>query len=405
MTTSFQKYDSKDKFDFSNLKKETGFIIDSNGSILFVEKKISDIIGYSDEELINTSYTDYIYDKESINELSFIPHYSKNFDLSLRHKNGHPVYVQVTLEYQFSMSTEVFQFYGIMSKIIKPQIISDLDIISKVIDNSRDVLYRYSVVGKKLLYLSKSAFQLFGYMPEEIISDFRIFLKSIHPEDAKKLHARTVKSFDFSKPVVTRLRHRDGYYVCIEDCMTPYYDENGTLLYIDGACRDITKKVEFEKRLHYLTFHDALTGLYNRNYFEEEFNRLNSEVDIPIALILCDLDNLKIVNDSLGHDNGDQMIIHVGKLLASLVDCDGFAARIGGDEFVIILKNMTFFDLKQLIVMLTNEISEYNKCLVDYSINMSIGSAYNEHSLNNMKRLFKMADTQMYLNKSARKAL
>lgn len=405
MTIDFQKYDSKDKFDFSNLKKETGFIIDSNGCILFVEKMISRIIGYSNEELINTNYTDYIYDTDNKNEYSFLPHYSKNFDLILRHKNGQPVHVQVALEYLFNMDTEVFQFYGILSQITKPKIKSELDIISKVVDNSRDVLYRYSITGKKLLFLSKSAFQLIGYMPEEILNDFRLLLKSIHPEDAKRLHGRTSKSFDFSKPVVTRLRHREGYYVFIEDCMTPFYDDNGTLLYVDGACRDITKKVEFEKRLEYLTFHDALTGLYNRNYFEEEFNKLNDSVDVPIALILCDLDNLKIVNDSLGHDNGDQMIIHVGKLLASLIDRNSFAARIGGDEFVIILKNKTFFDLKQLIITLMNEIEEYNKCLIDYAINMSIGSAYNEHSLNNMQRLFKMADTQMYLNKSARKAL
>ena len=211
MNTNVQNYDSKDKFDFSKLKRETGFVVDSNGCILFVEKKISDIVGYSDDELINQNFKNFVYDKESLDELSFLPHYRKHFELTLRHKDGHPIYAQISLEYLFNVNTDIFQFYGIISKIIKPKTVSDIDIISKVIDNSRDVLYRYSVSDKKLLYLSKSAFQLIGYMSEEIIEDFRILLRSLHPEDAKKLHGRTSKSFDFSKPVVTRVRHRDGY--------------------------------------------------------------------------------------------------------------------------------------------------------------------------------------------------
>jgi len=406
MTICSLKYDSKEKYDFSGLKRETGFIIDSNGYIHFVEAKIFNMLGYTDIELIDKMFKDFLFDSNTLSEITYIPYYSKNIELKLRHKDGHCVNVQAFLEYVHNLDMEFIQVYGTLIEINKPQYFeAEFCTISKIVDNSKDVLYRYSAVKKRLVYISRSVFQLLGYMSEEILDDNLILLNNVHPEDLKKFHRKPGRSFDYSKPIVTRIRHSDGHYIWVEDCATPYFGDDGTLLYIDGACRDITEKVEFEKRLKYLTFHDALTGLYNRNYFEEEFNKLNNELDVPIAIILCDLDNLKIVNDSLGHDNGDQMIIHVGKLLSSLIDKNSFAARIGGDEFVIIVKENTLFDFKQLIATLVKEIDEYNKCLVDYTINMSIGSAYNDHSLNNMQRLFKLSDNQMYLNKSIRKAL
>lgn len=406
MTIFSSKYDSIEKYDFGRLRRETGFVIDSNGFIQFVEAKIFNMLGYTDTELTGKSYKEFLYGSDTPDDITYIPYFSKNVELKLKHKDGHCIYVQAFLEYVHNLDMEFIQIYGTLIEINKPKYFeTEFCTISKIIDNSKDVLYRFSVIENRLVYLSKSVFQLLGYMSEEILENNLILLKNVHPEDLKKFHRKSGKSFDYSKPIVTRIRHSDGHYIWIEDCATPFFADNGTLQYIDGACRDITEKVEFEKRLKYLTFHDALTGLYNRNYFEEEFNKLNNEIDVPIAIILCDLDNLKIVNDSLGHDNGDQMIIHVGKILSSLIDKNSFAARIGGDEFVIIVKENTLFDFKQLVAALVKEIDEYNKSLVDYTINMSIGSAYNEHSLNNMQRLFKLSDNQMYLNKSIRKAL
>lgn len=396
---------SIDNYDFSSLKKETGFVINSKGYIVYVEAKIFDLLGYTDTELIGKKSSDMVYDKNSLINLLNLVYTTQNLNLNLRHKDGHPVNVYINLDFVKGPDSKLNKIYGVLIESRLKAINTEFNTISKIINNSKDVLYRYSFVEKRIIYLSKSVFQLTGFKADDIIENVMLMFKRVHPEDLKKYHRSAYIQTDFTKPLVTRLRHRNGHYIWVEDYMTPIFSDEGSLLFIDGACRDISAKIEKDNKLQYLTYHDALSGLYNRNYFEEKLNFLDKESDTPVAIILCDLDNLKIVNDSLGHDKGDEMIAHVGKLLASMVDVNSFAARIGGDEFVIVIKNASLFSLKQLVNNLVDMIENYNKSLGEYTINMSIGSAFLEHSANNMQKLFKLADNQMYLNKSMRKAL
>jgi len=394
------------KYDFSSLKKETCFVIDSNGCIEYVEAKISGILGYSAMELTGNNFREYLFDYNSHGKLPYIIYSSKSLNINLRHKDGHPINVYINLEYSINSEGKINRIFGTLIALPKSKYINpEYTTISKIIDNSKDVLYRYSLSENKIIYLSKSVNKLTGYSAEEILKDKKLLIKRIHPEDLNKYHMKVYSNMDFSKPLVTRVRHKDGHYIWVEDCMTPFLAVDGSLLFIDGACRDISVKIEKDNKLKYLTYHDALSGLYNRNYFEEKLRALDKDLDIPVAIILCDLDNLKIVNDTLGHDKGDQMIAHVGKLLSSIADLNSFAARIGGDEFVVVVKNTSLFTLKQTVINLIDMVEDYNKLLGEYTINMSIGTAYNDHSNGNMQKLFKIADNQMYLNKSIRKAL
>ena len=100
---------------------------------------------------------------------------------------------------------------------------------------------------------------------------------------------------------------------------------------------DITARKKEAERIKYLSFHDGLTGLYNRAYFEEELKRLDTPRQLPLSFIIGDLNSLKLVNDSYGHRFGDAMIIRAAKIIKKYCRDEDVIARWGGDEFVILL--------------------------------------------------------------------
>ncbi|MDR3599832.1 MAG: PAS domain S-box protein [Desulfosporosinus sp.] len=100
---------------------------------------------------------------------------------------------------------------------------------------------------------------------------------------------------------------------------------------------DITERVECEKDIHYLNYHDALTGLYNRRFYEEEIKRLDIERNLPIVLIYGDVNGLKLINDVFGHLKGDELLQKAASAMRSACRADDIIARWGGDEFVVLL--------------------------------------------------------------------
>ena len=170
---------------------------------------------------------------------------------------------------------------------------------------------------------------------------------------------------------------------------------------------DITQKHLKSKQLEYLSFHDSMTGLYNRRYFEEELNRLFNKRSIPLSLVLIDLNGLKIVNDILGHKMGDELIMKAAELLSISTRASDIVARIGGDEFAIILPNTSKKGVEKLISRIEAKIEEFN-LKDDMLISISWGYAVHDGQFRDPEELFKAADNELYKNKytkSRRKTL
>jgi PAS domain S-box-containing protein len=113
-------------------------------------------------------------------------------------------------------------------------------------------------------------------------------------------------------------------------------DINGELCLLNIVI-DITERKQAEEEIKYLSFHDKLTGLYNRVFFEEELKRLDTERELPLSLIMGDVNGLKLVNDALGHQEGDKLLVKVAKALRKSSRHEDIVARWGGDEFIILL--------------------------------------------------------------------
>jgi len=169
--------------------------------------------------------------------------------------------------------------------------------------------------------------------------------------------------------------------------------------------RDITERKTYLSELEYLSLHDQLTGLYNRYYFENELERLSQSRDYPIAIISADLDGLKLINDILGHVEGDRYLRNGAELLRGALRASDILARVGGDEFAIILPRTEKESAKELVARLRAAIDNFNRDNEGMPISVSIGLAVATGSNRTLEEVFKEADNAMYKDKLQRSQL
>jgi len=135
----------------------------------------------------------------------------------------------------------------------------------------------------------------------------------------------------------------------------------------------IAKLHKTQKSLSDLSNHDPLTGLFNRLFFDTELKRLDKSRQFPISIIMVDVDNLKKVNDTFGHNTGDQILIKIANLLTSVFRQEDIISRIGGDEFVVLLPNTSMAVVKLIIERMYNRINTHNIEHQELPINISLG--------------------------------
>jgi len=128
-----------------------------------------------------------------------------------------------------------------------------------------------------------------------------------------------------------------GEEVPIEDSAAPIRDEKGSIKGVVVVFRDCTEKKEKQQKIEFLSYHDQLTGLYNRHFFEAELKRLDTDRNLPFTIAMIDVNGLKLTNDAFGHEAGDQLLQRVAQVLKQECRTDDIISRVGGDEFVVLL--------------------------------------------------------------------
>ncbi|SMB99786.1 PAS domain S-box-containing protein/diguanylate cyclase (GGDEF) domain-containing protein [Thermanaeromonas toyohensis ToBE] len=183
--------------------------------------------------------------------------------------------------------------------------------------------------------------------------------------------------------------------------VAPIHDDRGNLLGAVQCIRDIGERKRMEEELRLWSTRDALTGLYNRAFFEEELQRLEKGRSFPISLVLCDLDGLKIVNDMLGHEQGDELLRRAAKVIAGCVRGSDVVARVGGDEFAIILPQTGRKTAEEVARRIIEAAEKDTAQHPDLPLSISVGAATAEDNSRPLREVYKEADDAMYMNKLA----
>ena len=161
---------------------------------------------------------------------------------------------------------------------------------------------------------------------------------------------------------------------------------------------DITERRKHEVKLTYLSTHDGLTGLYNRAYFDDAINRLERGRQFPVSIIMADVDGLKLINDGKGHLAGDKLLKQTAKILLASFRSEDIVARIGGDEFAILMPSTSAAISEKAIERIKDKIQGSNSDPANASIRLSLGTSTLEQ-VGSLEETLKQADVRMYLDK------
>lgn len=170
------------------------------------------------------------------------------------------------------------------------------------------------------------------------------------------------------------------------------YEENKTIME-----DELNRRIQVEEKLRYLSFHDKLTGLYNRNFFEEEMNRLDTPRQLPISIIMGDVNCLKLLNDTFGHHEGDKALKLFASIMRKICRKEDIICRWGGDEFVILLAKTEETDASEIGKRIQKEYGKFK--LANSPLGASIGVGAKTEEGQDIEEILKLAENRMYRDK------
>lgn len=196
----------------------------------------------------------------------------------------------------------------------------------------------------------------------------------------------------------TLLHTKTQKQIPIEDSAAPIKDKNGNIYGVVVVFRDVTLAKEKKKKIEYLSYHDSLTGLYNRRYYYEYIDSIHNAYVYPLGFIMGDVNGLKMTNDVFGHDLGDKLLTLIAKTLCKEAKDKNMVVRWGGDEFIIVLPNTSEKKMEDLILRIKSSLEQLKLNEV-MEVSISFGTALKKYKWESSDKILKEAEELMYQNK------
>jgi diguanylate cyclase (GGDEF)-like protein/PAS domain S-box-containing protein len=237
--------------------------------------------------------------------------------------------------------------YAIERKRVEGELRESEERYTLAIQGANDGLWDW-VLDSNHIYFSPRWKEMLGYLPDEIVDRPDEWLNRIHPDDIQDVQlalSAHLEGLHTHFENEHRLQRKDGSYIWVLIRGVAVRDKKGKPYRMAGSLSDISIRKQTEERLLYDALHDALTGLPNRTMFMDRLGhavkRFKRNHDSRFAVLFLDLDRFKVINDSLGHPFGDQLLKIVANSLTKCLRTSDSAARLGGDEFAILLEDIS----------------------------------------------------------------
>ncbi|MCX6004515.1 MAG: PAS domain S-box protein [Chloroflexi bacterium] len=390
------------------------FELDLNGTITFANNAACHNMGYPREELIGLNYKAYTPPEDLFkiyNTLYRTGEPVKNFNSKLIRKDGTLCFMENSATPLRNDKGEVIGFKSVNRDITERKKLEEALIRSEerfrtILEQIEDVYIELDLEGN-YTFVNDAFCHNMMYTQEETIG--MLSRNIVYPEDRDKMfqaYLEVYRSGNPNKGIAFRVMRKDGAVGYSENSISAIKNERGEIIGFRSIGRDITERMAMQQKLAEMATHDFLTGLPNRVLFNDRFEvgiaqaqRHNS----VMAVLSLDVDKFKNVNDTLGHIAGDQLLKSVGKRLSSIVRSSDTVARIGGDEFLLLLQEINHTE--DIIRIADKILVAFNEPFVidDHALNVSasIGIAVYPEDGDDLEALMKNSDAAMYNAKNA----
>src|SRR3972149_2841329 len=385
------------------------YIKDKKSRFVIVNKATADFLGKKPEDLIGKTDFD-LFPEEKAKEY---------FNDEIRvMKKGEPITDNVEkLIYsgkEFWMSSSKIPWYDRNGKIMGTMGISrditkrkqsEDDLLSRekslfdsLMDNITESIF-YKDLNSRFIRINTACAEKFGIKnPEQAVGKTGFdFFSEEHAKQAYEDEQNVIKT---SKPIVD-LEEKETFENKADKWASttkiPWYDKDKNIIGTFGITKDITEKKKAEEKIKYLSFHDTLTGLYNRAYFDEELKRLDTKRQLPITIVMGDINGLKVINDAYGHEKGDTFLKKIADILKDAFRKEDILSRWGGDEFIAILPKTHKKDTKGIVKRVKEMCQE--KATTDMPLSISMGISSKKSPQEDINAVLKEAEDKMYKSK------
>ncbi len=272
-----------------------------------------------------------------------------------------------------------------------------------ILDSTAEAIYGTDLKGN-CTFCNNSCLRILGYESQD-----QLIGKNMHCQIHHSWKDGRAMSLDECKVFIAAQKGKgvqvddevfwrsDGTCFDVEYYSYPQY-KDGEVVGIVVTFMDITKRKKAEKDIIYLSYHDPLTGLYNRRFFEEELKRLDVERNLPISIIAGDANDLKLANDIFGHTAGDMLLKKTAEAMKMVCRADDIIARWGGDEFIILLPKTKNEDAEEIAERIKKVLSKEQIYSIGASI--SLGHDTKNSADENILKTIENAEEKMYSQKT-----
>ncbi len=402
-----------------NYLPEGVIIVDERGAILFANDAFSEMVGYESALLIGLNMLTLLVDVDVFGTcIATVMEEGKslNAQTDFLHRNGS--LIRTVKSVRMIRDSESFRFFvnvrnltdtdrlnqelrqshrliecqaGELSALLN----SKHQELEEILGSIHEVIWYIDSQTLSLRYVNDAVEAIFGFFKEEFLADKTLWQRQIHPDDralvktffetlspgkSQEICFRILRSDSETRWLNSRIHHHE------------------TLSLFIGITSDVTAAKSHREEITFLAYHDPLTQLPNRAKLKEKLTgRFEHSAGEPFTLLFLDLDNFKNINDTMGHEIGDSILVEVSRRFRERIDPDHFCARFGGDEFVLLLTTTEPSEIERFCARLIETFKEpFVNSDIDFYLSASIGIVCYPQDAKSGEDLIKYADTAMY---------